>query len=88
MLRHLMSIEGYRVFEWGDRPGSIYVNHKHDEDQSHWVVSGRLELTIEHYGVIVLEPGDRDFMPAGAYHSARVLGDKTVVYLVGVRTSK
>ena len=27
--------------------------------------------------------GDRDFMPAGTYHSARVAGDEPVMYLVG-----
>jgi len=55
----------------------------HADDQSHWVVSGRLELMVEGYGTFVLEAGDRDFMPAGTYHSARVLGDEPVLYLIG-----
>lgn len=83
MLRHILSIEGYRVFQWGDPPGAIYADHKHDEEQTHWIVSGQLELTIESHGIYLLEPGDRDFLPAGTYHSARVIGDEPVVYLIG-----
>lgn len=83
MLRHILVREGYRVFQWSDQPAAVYVNHKHDTDQSHWIVSGALELTIERVGTIVLEAGDRDFMPAGTYHSARVVSEEPVVYLVG-----
>ena len=85
MLRFTLEQEGYRVFQWCDQPESIYVQHKHAEDQSHWIVSGSLELTIEHYGKVVLEAGDRDFMAAETYHSARVIGDEPVVYLVGAK---
>lgn len=34
----------------------------------------------------MLEAGDRDFMPAETYHSARVIGDEAVLYLVGELT--
>ena len=83
MLRHILVTEGYRVFQWCDLPEAVYVNHKHAEDQSHWIISGALELTIERVGTVVLEAGDRDFMPAGTYHSARVVSEEPVVYLVG-----
>ncbi len=83
MLRHILVSEGYTVFQWGDSPGSIHPMHKHDSDQSHWVVSGSIEFNIERYGTVILEAGDRDFMPAGTYHSAKVLGDDHVIYLVG-----
>lgn len=83
MLRLLMTREGYNVFHWEDRPGMIYASHQHGEDQSHWVISGSLELTVERVGVFVLNAGDRDFMPAGTYHSARVLGTTPVQYLIG-----
>jgi quercetin dioxygenase-like cupin family protein len=78
-----MESEGYRVFEWGDRAGVVYAPHEHPTDQTHCVVSGKLEITIEEYGTVVLGPGDRDFMPAGTRHSARVVGDKPVIYLIG-----
>jgi quercetin dioxygenase-like cupin family protein len=83
MLRHILVTEGFRVYQWSDMPAAVYVNHKHETDQSHWIISGSLELTIERVGTVVLEAGDRDFMPAGTYHSARVVSEEPVVYLVG-----
>ena len=83
MLRHLLVTEGYEVFQWADMPGPVYGSHMHDEEQTHWIVSGSLELAFDSGGRAVLEAGDRDFMPAGTYHTARVLGDEKCVYLVG-----
>lgn len=83
MLRHILVSEGYRVYQWSDTPNSVYPSHKHAEDQSHWIISGKLELTIENAGTFVLESGDRDFMPAETYHSARVVSEESVVYLIG-----
>lgn len=82
-LRALMEREGYHVFKWTDGAGTTYAEHKHDTDQSHCIISGALELTIEEIGTFVLEAGDRDFMPAGTFHSARVIGAEPVVYLIG-----
>ena len=84
-LRDILESEGYSVHEWSDQAGTVYTNHMHREEQSHWVISGRLALTVVDVGTFVLEAGDRDFMPAGMYHSARVLGDEAVVYLIGER---
>ena len=83
-LRQRMEAEGYRVFEWIDAPGTAYDSHVHAEDQSHWIISGVLELRIndEHY---TLRAGDRDFLPAYTKHSAAALGDEPVVYLIGAR---
>ncbi len=83
MLRLILEGEGYRVFQWGDLPEMIYALHKHAEDQSHWIISGALELTVERLGTYILEAGDRDFLPAETYHSARVVSEEPVVYLVG-----
>jgi quercetin dioxygenase-like cupin family protein len=83
MLRLTLEREGYRVFQWCDQAGKIYPNHSHGEDQTHWIISGELELTIENYGTIILAAGDRDFIPANTYHSARVLGEERVLYLIG-----
>ena len=85
MLRHTLTTEGYDVFQWSDPPGMEYGSHKHDDDQSHWIISGSLELTVQGAGVFLLEPGDRDFMPAGTYHSARVIGEEPVMYLIGAK---
>lgn len=83
MLRHILAMEGYSVMQWSDQPGAVYAMHMHDTAQSHWIVMGQLELTVERHGTFVLEPGDRDIMPSGTYHSARVIGDEPVIYLIG-----
>ena len=57
----------------------------HDEEQAHWILSGTLEITVERVGTFELKAGDRDFMPARAYHSARVVGEEPVMYLVGIK---
>ena len=82
-LRRLMAGEGYSVFLWSDGPGTKYELHEHGTDESHWIVSGKLELDVHGVGVIVLNSGDRDFMPAGTSHSARVIGSEPVVYIIG-----
>ena len=85
-LRKRLQHEGYSVFEWSDAPGTVYGPHSHPEDQSHWIVSGELELTVagESY---TLRRGDRDFLPANTTHSAFVPGNEPVRYLIGARSS-
>ena len=83
MLRMLLDREGYRVSHWCDQPEKFHAKHKHGIDQTHWIISGAMEITIERVGVFVLETGDRDFMPANTYHSLRVVGEEPVMYLVG-----
>lgn len=82
-LSRLMEREGYSVYQWSDRSGMTYSEHFHSTDQSHWIISGALELTIKDVGIYVLKAGDRDFMPANTYHSARVVSAEPVVYLIG-----
>lgn len=82
MLRLRLEEAGYRVLQWCDQPGSFYGMHKHSEAQSHWIVSGILEVTVQSRRY-VLQAGDRDFMPAETYHTAKVIGEEPVVYLVG-----
>jgi quercetin dioxygenase-like cupin family protein len=84
-LTNRMRGEGYNVFQWSDGPRATYPDHEHGEDQSHWIISGMLELTVRGFGKVILRSGDRDFMPAGTVHSARVLGDEPVVYLIGAK---
>ena len=76
--------EGYSVFQWSNAPGTKYGPHAHAEDQTHWILSGELELRVgyEHYR---LGPGDRDFLPASTMHSAFVPGTQPVVYLIGAK---
>lgn len=82
-MRKILEAEGYSVYQWQDAPGAFYPNHQHGTDQTHWIISGALELTIENAATFTLNPGDRDFMPAETIHSARVVSDETIVYLIG-----
>lgn len=83
-LKQRLQAEGYSVFQWSDAPGTEYGPHAHAEDQSHWIISGELELDVggETYRLCA---GDRDFLAANTIHSAFVPGDKSVVYLIGAR---
>src|SRR3954469_1010074 len=81
-LRLSLQSEGYSVFQWSDAPGTKYGPHAHAEDQSHWIISGELELRVGHE-TYTLRAGDRDFLPANTIHSAHVPGDEPVVYLIG-----
>ncbi len=83
-LRACMETEGYSVFQWSDSAGMIYGTHNHAEDQSHWILSGSLELTVDNESY-VLNAGDRDFLPAYTNHSARVVSREPVVYLIGAK---
>jgi quercetin dioxygenase-like cupin family protein len=83
-LKDRLRAEGYSVFQWSDAPGTKYGPHAHNEDQSHWILSGQLELRIG-YENYTLRSGDRDFLPANTIHSAFVPGDEPVVYLIGAK---
>ena len=82
LLRQYLEREGYSVCEWSDAPGTVYGPHSHGEDQSHWIISGELQLTVgaETYS---LHAGDRDFLPANTTHAAFVPGKEPVRYLIG-----
>jgi len=80
-LREVLVREGYSVFAWSDAPGTTYEPHAHDDDQSHWIISGALQLTVaaETY---TLEAGDRDFLPAQTTQAAFVPSNTPVRYLI------
>jgi quercetin dioxygenase-like cupin family protein len=83
-LKSRLQNEGYSVFQWSDAPGTKYGSHAHPEDQSHWIVSGELELRVGHE-TYVLRAGDRDFLAANTIHSASVPGSQPVTYLIGAK---
>ncbi len=88
MLRLLLVREGYEPYQWGERLGAFYGPHFHEEDQVHWVISGELEITFQDFGTTysyILKAGDRDFMPARKYHTARVVGETDLLYLIGIK---
>lgn len=83
-LKTRLSGEGFSVFQWSDAAGTKYGPHAHAEDQTHWILSGELELRVG-YENYTLGPGDRDFLPANTMHSAFVPGDQPVTYLIGAK---
>lgn len=83
-LKTQLSREGYSVFQWSDAAGTKYGPHAHAEDQTHWILSGELELRVG-YENYTLGPGDRDFLPANTMHSAFVPGNQPVTYLIGAK---
>lgn len=83
-LKARLQSEGYSVYQWSDPAGTKYGPHAHAEEQTHWIVSGELELRVGHE-VYTLRVGDRDFLPANTTHSAFVPGNQTVVYLIGAK---
>ena len=85
-LQKMMEADGYNVIEWADPAGKRYETHTHQTDQSHWIISGELELTVKGE-TYQLHAGDRDFLPAMTAHSAFVPGDEPVRYLIGVKNS-
>lgn len=85
-LRQVLQSEGYDVSEWTDASGTVYPPHSHSEDQSHWIISGELEIEIDDQ-TYRLGTGDRDFLPANTKHAAFVPGDEPVRYLIGAKRS-
>ena len=57
-LKRRLESEGYSVFQWSDAPGTKYGPHAHAEAQTHWILSGELELRVG-YEIYKLGPGDR-----------------------------
>ena len=84
VLKTRLRDEGFSVFQWVDEPGTKYGPHAHAEDQSHWILSGELELRVGHE-IYTLRAGDRDFLPANTMHSAFVPGNEPVTYLIGAK---
>lgn len=83
VLRMRLGSEGYRVYHWVDRAGTIYGIHKNDKEKSHWIISGEMEITFEKGETYTLRAGDRDFIGAQIWFKARVVGEEPLNYLVG-----
>jgi quercetin dioxygenase-like cupin family protein len=83
-MRRMLEREGYSVSEWSDPAGTVYEPHAHETDQTHWIISGQLQLTVDGETYQLL-PGDRDFLPANTAHAAFVPGSVPVRYLIGVK---
>ncbi|WP_246100844.1 helix-turn-helix domain-containing protein [Palleronia caenipelagi] len=55
------------------KPGELEA---HDGEETIYVLSGRIELVVEHYKPVVLEPGDCAYFDSTIRHGLRALGDE------------
>jgi quercetin dioxygenase-like cupin family protein len=86
-LRAAIEAEGFAVTRYVYPPGTVFPPHSHGMDKIDGVMSGRFRLTLPD-GAVVLEAGDRLFVPKGLVHAAEVVGNTPVVSLDAVRTGE
>lgn len=74
--------QGYSCDLWVDPPGQRWEGYVHSSDELLMVVEGRLELEIAGK---VFHPvhGEEVYIPRGAIHSVRNIGDTTARWLYG-----
>ena len=83
-LRKKLENRGYRVGCYTYSPGTYFSDHKHGQSKIDAVLSGIFRMGM--YGEFVdLGPGDWIEVPAGATHSAEVIGNEPVVSLDAIK---
>ena len=80
-LRETLEEEGFEVVTWRDRCNWSYDPHRHEHDESLWVLHGSIVLRCEGQD-FPLGPGDRLMLPKDMVHAADV-GREGAVYLIG-----
>ena len=83
-MRAKLEARGYSVHRYIYAPGTYFPDHTHGVDKIDGVLSGHFRMTMGGQQVI-LEAGDCLAVPAGAVHSAEVIGNESVVSLDAVR---
>jgi quercetin dioxygenase-like cupin family protein len=83
-LRLKLENRGYSVSSYTYSPGTYFSDHKHGQSKIDAVLSGTFRMGM--YGEFVdLGPGDWIEVPAGATHSAEVIGNEPVVSLDAIK---
>ncbi len=83
-LKRMLQSIGYSVSRYTYGPGTYFGDHSHSIAKIDAVLSGTFRMGM--YGKFVdLGPGDWIEVPAGATHSAEVIGNESVVSLDAVR---
>ena len=83
-LRRKLEDRGYRVSSYTYSPGTYFSDHKHGQSKIDAVLSGTFRMGM--YDKFVdLGPGDWIEVPAGATHSAEVIGNEPVVSLDAIK---
>jgi quercetin dioxygenase-like cupin family protein len=84
MRRKLQQL-GYHVTRYTYSPGTFFPTHIHSIDKIDAVLSGSFRISMGRDSVL-LKSGDFIFVPAGAEHSAEVVGEQAVVSLDAVKS--
>ena len=64
--------EGFApVYEWQDKPGTVYEEHEYQGKTTLWLTDGSIEINVEGES-ITLKAGDRYDIPPRTKHSAVV----------------
>jgi quercetin dioxygenase-like cupin family protein len=72
-IRRRLSDEGLSAYGWGNDPGDSYAAHSHSYNKVIYVVRGEITFGLPDQATqVVLEAGDRLFLPMGTRHSAMV----------------
>lgn len=84
-MRAKLESRGFSVQRYIYAPGTYFPDHTHGVDKIDGVLSGRFKMSMG--GVeVILEAGDCLVVPAGAVHSAEVVGKESVISLDAVKT--
>lgn len=83
-LRRKFVAMGYAVHRYVYSPGTFFPEHTHAEDKIDAVLGGRFRI-IMNGQCMDLVAGDWVLVPAGAKHSAEVIGREPVVSFDAVR---
>src|SRR5215831_3540382 len=86
-MRRKLEQLGYRVTRYVYSRGTFFPSHTHSSDKIDAVLSGSFRITMGRDSV-VLKAGDFIYVPAGAEHSAEVIGNESVVSLDAVSVRK
>ena len=80
VMRQQLVQAGYQVSRYHYPPGTCFPPHTHAVHKRDTVLAGKLKIAWEG-GSVVLQPGDMIEIPAGALHSAEVVGEEPVLSL-------
>ena len=83
-LKKKLEDRGYRVSRYTYGPGTYFGDHEHGASKIDAVLSGTFRMGM-HGQFVDLGPGDWIEVPAGATHSAEVIGSESVVSLDAVK---
>ena len=77
VVRHDLSVAGREVVQVrvDFAPGAAFGKHSHPGEEIAYVLEGTLEYQLEGKPPVTLEAGESLFIPAGAVHSARNVGN-------------